>query len=369
MISEIAPGAKLLILKTGNRYGFFSEEAVSSALQWVSNNREKFNITVINMSFVRGNYTFIPSWILSRRKQLSDLKKVGVASVAAAGNDFFRSNSVQGMSGTALLPETISAGGTHPYNYGISQYFSGAVAYTTDRDRIAHFTQRLHQSVGGQFFTDIFAACRESSAGIANDDATSVLEGTSVSTPIVSGAICLIQQYAMKKNGAYLSIDQLRTILRNSSMPVYDGDDEDDNVTNTQLTYNRLDVFGSLELIDGSPIDKREITVKNAKIRLNFKKESKDSLSFKLKVNTEEQPSSVVIGDTEVDFKSRKGVITARLKKANLDFTRFGLINADLSYNTIIPVTVIIGEDTYYARALIEYRSKQDKKGIGRSIR
>ena len=77
-----APDAKLAILKVGNAKGNIESPEVLKALEWVQENRERFNIQVVNMSFYladRDDYAVMD--------KLKDLASKGVITVTAAGND------------------------------------------------------------------------------------------------------------------------------------------------------------------------------------------------------------------------------------------------------------------------------------------
>jgi subtilisin family serine protease len=81
----IAPDAELIALRAGTSVGF-SDDNIQRALQWVINNRERYGITIVNLSLGGESFT---------REQVEDnyadefkrLRDAGVALIAAAGND------------------------------------------------------------------------------------------------------------------------------------------------------------------------------------------------------------------------------------------------------------------------------------------
>jgi hypothetical protein len=174
--------------------------------------------------------------------------------VVAAGNDFYGHNSVQGMAYPAIFPQTVSAGAVYDANIGGTQYASGAIAYTTGPDRITPFSQRLHPDASAAYRTDIFApGASLTSSGIISDTSSSTMHGTSQAAPVVAGVILLMQQLYLRQHGTLPSIDVIENALRNSAVTVTDGDDEDDNVTNTGLSYLRVDALSALQALAPAP--------------------------------------------------------------------------------------------------------------------
>jgi subtilisin family serine protease len=173
-----------------------------------------------------------------------------VAVVVAAGNDFFTHDSEQGMSYPAIFRETVSVGAVFDANEGSFSYISGAVAFSSDANRITPFSQRLHESVNPDTRTDIFApGAPITSSGIADDHGESIQHGTSQATPVTAGVILLMQQYHLQLTDQLPSVDDLIMWLRNSSVHINDGDDEDDNVMHTGLDFLRLDALNALQTI------------------------------------------------------------------------------------------------------------------------
>lgn len=246
----IAPGANIIPIKVLDNAGNGSFEAIDQALQWVIDNRKKHNITAVCMSLGDGgNYGDDSQFVADQiRAKIQKLRNNKVAVVVAAGNDFFTHSSVQGMGYPAICRETISVGAVYDAREGGFTYSSGAVTTESAPDRITPFSQRLHQSVNTAVRTDIFApGAPITSSGILNDEGESVQHGTSQATPVIAGAILLMQEYHFKLTNTLPSVKNLETWLRNGGVTINDGDDEADNVTNTGLNFIRVDVVNSLE--------------------------------------------------------------------------------------------------------------------------
>ena len=65
----------------------------------------------------------------------------------------------------------------------------------------------------------------------------------------ITGVVALAQDLAVDILGRRLTPDEFRTLLRETAVPIVDGDDEDDNVTNSGHTYLRVDAFALAEAI------------------------------------------------------------------------------------------------------------------------
>ncbi|MDJ0705985.1 MAG: S8 family serine peptidase [Leptolyngbyaceae cyanobacterium MO_188.B28] len=249
----IAPGANIIPIKVLSNSGGGSFTAIRDALQWVIDNQSTHNITVVCMSLGDGqNYTDDALFSSDEiRSKIQTLRNNKVAVVVAAGNDFFTHSSRQGMSYPAIIRETVSVGAVYDAREGGFTYSSGASTTESAPDRITPFSQRLHETVNGATRTEIFApGAPITSSGILDDDAESTQHGTSQATPVTAGVILLLQEYYLRLTGSLPSVDELETYLRAGGVMINDGDDEQDNVTNTGLNFLRIDVVGALENIN-----------------------------------------------------------------------------------------------------------------------
>lgn len=248
----IAPGADLIGMKVLTDAGGGSFNWIRRALQWVRDNREKYDISVVNMSLGDGSNAVTdqdiqPGVLGDIRDLIRELRNQRVAVCIAAGNDFYVHNSEEGMSFPAICRESISVGAVYDNNEGSFTYASGAVANRSAPNVITPFSQRLHRSVGGACRTDLFApGAPMTSTGIGSARAESIMHGTSQATPVVAGACLLLQQFALRETGKLPTVDQLETWLR-AGVAVRDGDDERDNVRNTGKAFVALDVYRSLQ--------------------------------------------------------------------------------------------------------------------------
>lgn len=258
----IAPGANIVPLKVLTNGGGGSFTAVKDALQWVLDNHVTHKISVVNLSLGdSGNYISDDSFAADAvRKLVQKLSDKRVAVVIAAGNSFFNHASQQGMGYPGIIREAVSVGAVYDANEGAFAYASGAKAFSTGAGRITPFSQRLHESKSATCRTDIFApGAPVTSSGISSDTGFSVQHGTSQASPVTAGVILLLQEYyqrvakslALKYPATFKApflppVSLLVQCLREGGVIIKDGDDEDDNVTNTGLSFIRLDALLAL---------------------------------------------------------------------------------------------------------------------------
>lgn len=250
----IAPGANVIPVKVALNTGSVPYTDVAEGLQWVLDHRTEYNITAVNMSLGSGNYTSPPSESYGIRSRIQTLRNAGVAVCISAGNSFYTYGSAQGMGFPGICPEGVSSGAVYDASLGQVSYSSGAVAYSTAADRITPFSQRLHESVSSTNRTDIFApGAALTSAGITSDTASSTMHGTSQASPVTAGVCLLLQSYFLEQTGSLPTVDELEELMRDTADIINDGDDEDDNVTNTGLNFPRVDVYAALQEVNPTP--------------------------------------------------------------------------------------------------------------------
>jgi subtilisin family serine protease len=246
----IAIGANVLPVKVfpGNF------ETIRRGLEWVRANHQMHNITVVNLSLGAPGTNLVTDEGLGEsgasvnalQAVIRELTLKKVAVIFAAGNDYFKSQT-EGMAFPAIFRECISVGAVYDAAMGARAYVSGAKANKTRTDQVTPFTQRLSELTNRQCFTTIFAPGAEAtSAGHTAKDATSSQDGTSQAAPTTAGVVLLIQQFVLRQSGQLPSVQFLKDCLRASAHMIMDGDDEDDNVENTNRQYPRLDAFKAL---------------------------------------------------------------------------------------------------------------------------
>jgi len=218
---------------------------VQSALQWVVDYANIYNIASVNMSFGAGNYNSAvqPAEYLIY-DELEELVHDGVIVVSASGNSFHSYGDTQGVAYPAADPNSLSVGAVYDEDLGrrppTGTYADGSAAYTTDADRITSYSQR-HETL-----TTVLAPGELITAAWLNGG-TNTIGGTSMAAPHIAGIAVLAQQLAMQELGEMLTQEQFASVLQSTGTTVNDGDDEDDNVDNTGLDFARVDMFALAE--------------------------------------------------------------------------------------------------------------------------
>jgi hypothetical protein len=240
----VAPDTNLIILKVFDAAGQGTFGYVAQALDWVAANVAKYHIGVVNMSLGdEGDWTDS----LSRYglgPVLAELQAEDVITVAAAGNDYAQTNGL-GLAYPASDPSVVAVGSVWAGDLGGPySYVGGGTDYTTAPDQIAAYSQRS---------TSLNYTLAPGSAltGANATGGASTYQGTSQAAAYVSGAATLVQELADKVLGRHLSTAEFASLLQSSGDLVTDAS-QGDNVTNTGLTFTRLDftkLFDAVEAL------------------------------------------------------------------------------------------------------------------------
>ncbi|OAI20835.1 hypothetical protein A1359_20320 [Methylomonas lenta] len=246
--SGIAPGANIVPLKV---IPSRDVNAIFNALLWVYENTDRLNISAVNFSFGIPNVNLTSD--VSAENDYPELMEVinmlvskRVAVIASSGNDYY-SFQTEGMSIPAIFRQVISVGSVYDSNIGSRSYKNGASARSTHSDQVAPYSQRLSKDTGTNCHTVIFGpGGLATAAGAADDNATSIQDGTSQAAPTITGVILLLQQYYSRLKGVRPPISVIRNALLATSAWITDGDDEDDNVAHTGRRFQRVNAYESL---------------------------------------------------------------------------------------------------------------------------
>src|SRR5271157_5879886 len=221
----VAPGVKIVALRVTGSGNTASLSSIASALQWVINNHSQYNITVVNMSLSDGD-NYAHNWFAQDggvgeqiTNLIGQLQTLNVPVVSATGNSF---TGQQGEGFTAIVAGVIS------------------VTATDTSDHLLPDAQRLGAVTGMGTMTDL-AAPGEGMVAPTGDSGYSSVEGTSFATPLVTGAVVLLQQIYQARFGTLPTVNQVTQWLEQGSDPIYD--------PVTGLTIGRLDIPNAAALI------------------------------------------------------------------------------------------------------------------------
>lgn len=236
----IASGVKIISLRVLGADGSGSFANVEKALQWVAQYQQQYNIVAVNMSLGAGNFASNPWQFLE--DDFSTLASRGVFISTAAGNGFSTYGSQLGLGFPATSNYTVSVGAVWDANYGAVNFSSGARDFSTAADRMTSFSQRsanLDIVAPGAFLTN--AAMGGGWARMA---------GTSMAAPVVAAASVVIRQALDAKGVGHLATQSfILDVMQDTGVTIVDGDNEQDNVTNSWLSFKRLDLASALTAV------------------------------------------------------------------------------------------------------------------------
>jgi type VI secretion system secreted protein VgrG len=221
----VAPGVKIVGLRITGNDNTAQLSDIARALQWVVNFHAMYNITVVNISMTDGG-SYAHNWFArdgGAGQQITtligQLESMRIPVVAATGNNF---NGLQGEGFVSVVSGVIS------------------VTATDLNGNLLSNAQRLGPAVGGATMTDLAAP----GAGLTaptGSSGTSSVEGTSFATPLVSGAVVLLQQIYQSRFGTLPTVQQVTGWLEQGSDPIND--------PVTGLTIGQLDILKAASLI------------------------------------------------------------------------------------------------------------------------
>lgn len=243
----VAQGVDLIALKVfqdGGK-GYFSY--LENALRWVVAHADEFNVGVVNLSLGDGGNWNTAIGRFGLADELAALAAKNIIVTAASGNNFAKVGGAWGVAYPAADPAVLAVGATWAADLGGPWNFSGGSSdYTTGADRIASFSQRDDELL------DVFAPGARLTGANASGG-TTTMQGTSQASAYMAGVAALAQDLAQQTLGRRLSLTEFTTLLDATSHRIVDGDDENDNVRNSGLAFQRVDMLALAEAILAMP--------------------------------------------------------------------------------------------------------------------
>ncbi|MGN0243207.1 MAG: S8 family peptidase [Lachnospiraceae bacterium] len=172
----IAPGAKLIICKVLDRNGNGKVDAVLSALEWIKRNHKKYNIRIVNISVgTPAKGVEDENSILVRK--VNEIWDCGLVVVVAAGNYGPKSMSV---TTPGISRKVITVGSYDKEMYKVGQN-SSSVTFSGTGPTVSCIRKPDLVAPGADIYSCLNAP-----------NAHGKKSGTSMSTPMVSGAVALL---------------------------------------------------------------------------------------------------------------------------------------------------------------------------------
>lgn len=210
---SVAPGVKILPIQVK------TTSEVSSAIDWVSQNKERYKISTVNISLSDSMNTLatLPaSNINPLYTSIGEAEKKGVTVVAAAGN-YYQAYRAEGSSGIAGFNNVIGVMGTN--GDGVLESLS-----------LRNTSQRR---------TDLTAAPGSNIPVFHGTNSTIRGAGTSFAAPFVSGSIALLQGVAERYLNRELTPLEMKNLIKQT----------DTSLTQAPGRYEQINVYNAANRI------------------------------------------------------------------------------------------------------------------------
>jgi Ca2+-binding RTX toxin-like protein len=250
----IAPEADIIMLKVFGDDGSGSYDSVEKALNWVINNCDRYDVASVNLSLGTPGSASNVATTNGISYAFQSLKSLGVFVCASSGNSHYKVGN-KGVSTPSSDANVFSVGSVWTDDRGGPfEWYGGAKEYSTSKDVIAAMSQRSTS------LTDIFAPGGQVYSSVPGDT-YAWKSGTSMASPQVAGFAAIAQQAAIEYLGRKLTVDELSKIITDNADTIYDGDDENDNVINTNSYYKRINFEKSLEAIEAMSVNSGVVAI------------------------------------------------------------------------------------------------------------
>lgn len=212
----VAPDANLVAVKLLDREGLAHLLEITRAVQWVVDNRDKYQIKVLNLSFSQDPQW--PYWEDPVNQAVMRAWAAGITVVAAAGND-------------GPKPATIGSPGNLPYIITVGAVTDSWTPETRDDDYIPDFSSRgptpsghvkpdvvaLGGHITGLTYPDSAMAQEQPEDLLGSGELVST--GSSQASALVSGIVALLLQLDPD-----LTPDEVKCMLITSAEPAINSD-------------------------------------------------------------------------------------------------------------------------------------------------
>ena len=235
-LKGIAPESKIIMIKALDKNGSGYDTDILAGMDWCINNASKFNISVISMSL--GGNTIYSSYCDSSNTDFRDAINSAVAKnisvVVATGN----AANTSGISSPACIENATRVGDTYKGTYSLAW---GNPEVCSDSNTVVD--QIVCHANRGLNFADMLLAPGALINSTWDDGSYKSEGGTSMATPMVAGAIAIINQYKKLESNITLTPNQIKEDL------IYSGKKINDT-NGTNLNFSRIDIYSTILAID-----------------------------------------------------------------------------------------------------------------------
>lgn len=226
----VAPGANIVALKAldSSGSGWFSD--IAAAIDWCIDNKDLYNISVINMSLGDGGEYNDPSLCdqYLTANAIAEARNNGIITMVASGNDAY----ADGISFPACGSAAVSVGGVYDANVGGISWCGYPSCFPYLCTDNSTFADKVVCHTNSDEILDLMApdyAIYSTALG----GGFTTMGGTSMAAPHAAGAAALLVEY-----NSLLTPDQIEGILIDTGHEVTD--------TKNGLTFPRIDILSAL---------------------------------------------------------------------------------------------------------------------------
>ncbi len=236
-IGGVAPEAKIYALKIMQEGVGIPTSAILSAWDWCISHQyddPEHPIMIVSASLGTPMYhwsDYCDSDAPGPALVVGNLKANGIALFVSSGNE----GQPNGISFSACLLNTIAVGAVYDNDIGSQDYGTLCQDSATKADQVICYSNSAN-------ILDLLApsACAYS-AGYPGTGYEECFNGTSAACPYAAGAAAVIQSYAKKKTGKFLSVDKLRRLMKDKGDPIRD--------RKSGITTPRVNISKSIEAL------------------------------------------------------------------------------------------------------------------------
>jgi subtilisin family serine protease len=233
-ITGIAPDTKIVSIKVLDNEGNGGDADIISGIEWCIGNSSNYNISIISMSI--GSNALYDSYCNddSLASSVDAAIAQNISFVVSSGND----GNYTHIASPACVQNSTAVGMAYDENFGTVEWLSGGDPLCTDNAA----NESTLVCWGNRNSLIDFVAPGAIINSTTYDGVYGETQGTSMSAPMISGAISIIKQY-LNSSSQLKTPFEIETTLNNTGLSVRD-------LGSSSLNYTRIDLYGALISLD-----------------------------------------------------------------------------------------------------------------------